>query len=94
MSALAVAPDQSLYFARTSNAEPNANGIYHYANGTSSVVAGGGSNLLPIGKATAVALQGIVSLASLPDRSIIAAEYGDNRVLRIAPDGTISTRSQ
>src|SRR5207249_12324011 len=33
VSALAVAPDQSLYFARTSNADPTANGIYRYADG-------------------------------------------------------------
>ena len=91
VSAVAVAADQTLYFARASNAQPNANGIYRYANGATSVVAGGGSNLQPAGKATTVALQGIVSLAFLPDRSIVAAEYGDNRVLRITPDGTIST---
>lgn len=91
VSALAVAPDQSLYFARTSNADPTANGIYRYADGVISLVAGGGSNLVPTGKATAVALQGVVSLAFLPDRSIVAAEYGDDRILRITPDGTIST---
>jgi hypothetical protein len=61
-SALAVAPDQSLYFARTSNADPKANGVYRYANGAIAVVAGGGSNLLPTGKVTAVALERVVSL--------------------------------
>jgi hypothetical protein len=91
VSALAVAPDQSLYFARTSNADPSTNRIFRYVDGVTSVVAGGGSSLLPTGRATSVALQGVVSLAFLPDRSIVAAEYGDNRILRIAPDGTIST---
>lgn len=91
VSALAVSGDGVVYFARTSNTDASANGIFRYAGGAVTRIAGGGTRLVPSGRATDVLLQGVVSLAVLADGAILAAEYGDNRVVRVGRDGTIAS---
>jgi RHS repeat-associated protein len=86
---LALAPDGSLYVADTNN-----NRIRRVApDGTIATVAGTGVAGFSGdgGLATAAALWGPRGLALGPDGSLYVSDTFNNRIRRIAPDGTIST---
>lgn len=86
---LALAPNGDLFF---SDADNNRIRVVH-ANGIIDTVAGTGQPGFAgdNGPARAAALHSPAGLALAPDGSLLIADTGNNRVRRIAPNGTIST---
>jgi hypothetical protein len=97
VTSVATGPD-GIYVTTGSNSSLADNEVYRLASGLRTTIAGGPGSPTTLdggngdgGPATKAALQGPASVAFGRDGEIFIAEYGDGRVRRVDPSGTIWT---